>query len=76
MVDYSKAAETDLHQLIDFMCVMILKKDDDAYEKAYSEATVAADFQNTRSGRAFRHNSVMMTISDVQEDSQEEEEEE
>ena len=70
MVDYSKASETDLHELIDFMCVTVQKGDDDTtYEKAYSEATAAAAFRdNTRSREAFRHNSMLMTISDVEED--------
>lgn len=74
MVDYSKAAETDLHQLIDFMCVMVQKQGDDGYEKAYSEATAAAAFTNeSKSGKAFRHNSMLMTISDAEEDSSDEE---
>ena len=69
MVDYSKASETDLHELIDFMCVTVQKGDDDTYEKAYSEVTTAAAFRNNRrSSKAFRHNSMLVTISDVEDD--------
>ena len=50
-------------------------EEDDAYEKAYSEATVtAASYQ--KAGKAFRHNSLLMTISDIEEEEDSEEEEE
>jgi len=76
MMDYAKGIGTDLHQLIDFMVVVAQKSDeDDSFERAYSEATLtAASHQKT--GKAFRHNSLLMTISDIDEDSEEESEEE
>lgn len=39
MVNYSDAMNTDLHELIDFMCVVAALGDDSDYEKAYSKAT-------------------------------------
>mmetsp|Transcript_18560 Transcript_18560/g.30764 ORF Transcript_18560/g.30764 Transcript_18560/m.30764 type:complete len:170 (-) Transcript_18560:130-639(-) len=73
MVNYSKAAETDLHPLIDFMCAMVQKKKEDGYEETYSEATVSAESRNSdKAGKAFRNNSLLVTISDVEEDGEEE----
>jgi Ca2+-binding EF-hand superfamily protein len=38
MVNYAEAMNTDLHELIDFMCVVAALGDDTDYEKAYSKA--------------------------------------
>lgn len=38
MVNYADAMNTDLHELIDFMCVVAALGDDSDYEKAYSKA--------------------------------------
>ena len=40
MANYVEAVETDLRELIDFMCVVSSQSDTSEYETAYSEATV------------------------------------
>lgn len=75
MVECAKAAETDLHQLIDFMCCVVASADEDsvAFEKAYSEAS---SIRKRRTSVAFRRSFTMMTISieEVIEEGDEEEE--
>lgn len=75
MVECAKAAETDLHQLIDFMCCVVASADGDsmAFEKAYSEAS---SIRKRRTSVAFRRSFTMMTISvdEVIEEGDEEEE--
>jgi len=77
LVEFAQEAETDIHQLIDFMSVMVQKQDDDAYEKAYSEASMVSALKHKNSLR-HRHNtslhnsSVLMSYVEEEEEADDE----
>jgi Ca2+-binding EF-hand superfamily protein len=79
MANYAEAIGTDLHELIDFMCVVSSQSETTEYETMYSDATpsllsTSSKTPSLRAGGKFYHN--LGTILDMGEIGEEEEDEE
>jgi Ca2+-binding EF-hand superfamily protein len=74
MANYAEAIKTDLHELIDFMCVVSSQEDTTAYETFYTQATAEAGAGKAKS-RLSTFKLGLGTILDVEggDDSEEEE---
>jgi Ca2+-binding EF-hand superfamily protein len=80
MSNYADAIHIDLHELIDFMCVVSSQSETTEYETMYSDATplsLSSSLQSTpsmRGGNKFQQN--LGTILDMGDDDEEEEDDE